>query len=215
VAGRDELPRLLSEHCAAIAERVDLPRELIELIGSVPSYYLRYVYAHDEAVREQLGGPNRAEVVARIERELLALYADPAVDEKPDLLAQRGGAFYSEAAVALVASLLGGAPGRHVVNVRNEGRLDFLADDAVVEVPAQVAAGAIAPVAVDALPALERGLVAHVSAYEELALDAALRGGRERIVRTLLAHPLIGQYDQAAQLTDALLRINAQFLSWT
>ena len=43
------------------------------------------------------------------------------------------------------------------------------------------------------------GLIAHVSAYEELALDAALRGGRDRVAKALLAHPLVGQYDLAEQ----------------
>ena len=86
----------------------------------VPSYYLRYFYAHDEVVREQLAAPSRAAEVAEIERRLLELYADPALDEKPELLAQRGGAFYSEAAVQLAAALLGDGPtSTHVVNLRN------------------------------------------------------------------------------------------------
>ena len=58
------------------------------------------------------------------------------------------------------------------------------------------------------------GLIAHVSAYEELALDAALRGGRDRVAKALLAHPLVGQYDLAGQLTDRLLAENAAFLPW-
>ena len=62
---------------------------------------------------------------------------------------------------------------------------------------------------------LFRGLIAHVSAYEELAQDAALRGGRDRVAKALLAHPLVGQYELAEQLTDRLLAENAQFLSWT
>ena len=59
-----------------------------------------------------------------------------------------------------------------------------------------------------------RGLTAHVSAYEELAVDAALRGGRDRVYEAMLAHPLIGQYDQAEQLTDLLIAENAEFLPW-
>ena len=38
------------------------------------------------------------------------MYADPTLVEKPDLLMERGGAFYSEAAVGLIASLLRGRP---------------------------------------------------------------------------------------------------------
>ena len=79
----------------------------------MPSYYLRYFYAHDEVVREQLASASRAPRWPRSSVELLELYADPTLDEKPELLAQRGGAYYSEAAVQLAAALLGdGAGGR-------------------------------------------------------------------------------------------------------
>jgi len=61
---------------------------------------------------------------------------------------------------------------------------------------------------------LLRGLIAHVYAYEELALDAALRGGRDRVYNALLAHPLVGQADQAQCLTDRLIAENAPYLPW-
>jgi len=67
---------------------------------------------------------------------------------------------------------------------------------------------------VAALHPLMAGLVAHVSAYEELAVAAARLGGRDRIYEAMLAHPLIGQYDLAEQLTDLLLAENAAFLPW-
>jgi 6-phospho-beta-glucosidase len=53
-----------------------------------------------------------------------------------------------------------------------------------------------------------------VSAYEEIALDAARRGGRDRVADALLAHPLIGQADLADRLADALVAANARFLPW-
>jgi len=153
--------------------------------------------------------------VAEIERELLELYADESLDEKPPLLARRGGAGYSEAAVELIASLLGSAGrGRHVVNLRNDGALPFLPDDFVVEVPAVVEPDGVRPVELPQLGPLERGLVTHVSAYEELALDAALRGGRERVFRALLAHPLVGQAEVADDLTDRMLAANKGYLNW-
>lgn len=71
-----------------------------------------------------------------------------------------------------------------------------------------------APLAVAALDPLFAGLVSHVSAYEDLALDAALRGGRERVFKALLAHPLVGQFDLAEGLTDRLLAHNKEHLAW-
>jgi 6-phospho-beta-glucosidase len=214
VDGADALPGLLASHAGDIAVHTGMPPSVLAELGAVPSYYLRYFYAHDAVVDEERGQPTRAEEVARIERELLRLYADPSCDRKPELLTHRGGAFYSEAAVALLASLVSDARDRQVVNVRNAGTLPFLDDDAVIEVPAVVGAGGAQPVPVAPLAPLMRGLVAHVSAYEELAVDAARRGGAGRVRAALLAHPLIGQYDLATRLTDLLIAENARFLPW-
>jgi 6-phospho-beta-glucosidase len=217
VDGRDVLPTILERHGDALAERLELPRALLDELGVVPSYYLRYFYAHDEVVRELLAAGTRAEEVLRIEAELLELYADPGLVEKPALLEQRGGAYYSEAAVELVSSLLGdgGSPGVRVANVRNDGALPFLADDAVVEVPCEVGASGAVPLPVEPLDPMYAGLVAHVSAYEDLALRAALRGGRRRVVDALLAHPLVGQWDLAVErLADDLIAGNAAHLPW-
>ncbi|MFG2665346.1 6-phospho-beta-glucosidase [Streptomyces sp. NPDC048387] len=213
--GEDVLPRLLAEHGEAIAADLRLPRAVLDRLGVVPSYYLRYFYAHDEVVRELGAKPSRAAEVAAMERELLALYADPALDEKPALLAKRGGAFYSEAAVELAAALLGGGgPAVQVVNTRNGVTLPFLPEDAVIEVQAAVDGSGPVPLAVPRPAPLYAGLLAHVTAYEDLALDAALRGGRERVARALLAHPLVGQFDLAEALTDRLLAHNKEHLPW-
>src|SRR5581483_2470546 len=136
--GRDALPELLAEHGDTLAEEVGLPRELVHELGALPSYYLRYFYLHDEVFEEQRDGEPRAVTVAQIERELLDLYRDPSLAEKPALLEQRGGAWYSEAATGLVTSLLTHDGEIHEVDVRNEGTLAGLATDDVVEVPARV-----------------------------------------------------------------------------
>jgi 6-phospho-beta-glucosidase len=214
VDGTDRLPALLAGHLGEIAAHVQSPESVLDTYSFVPSYYLRYYYLHDSVVAEQRRTGTRAAAVAAIEAELLRLYADPALDKKPELLGQRGGAFYSEAAVALLASLLADAGDVQVVNVRNGGTFGFLADEAVIEVPAVIGSGGPVPVPAEPLPPLLRGLVGHMSAYEELAVDAALRGGRPRVVSALLAHPLIGQYDLAEKMADRLIAENARFLSW-
>ncbi|AWE50318.1 6-phospho-beta-glucosidase [Streptomyces nigra] len=213
--GADVLPKLLAEHGDALAGDLRLPRVLLDRLGVVPSYYLRYFYAHDEVVREMRTKPSRAAEVAEMERQLLALYADPALDEKPELLSKRGGAYYSEAAVDLAAALLTGAGSPfQVVNTLNRGTLPFLPDDAVIEVQAAVGRDGAAPLPVPHVDPLYAGLMAQVTAYEDLALGAALHGGRDRVFRALLAHPLVGQFEYAEKLTDELIAHNREHLAW-
>ena len=50
------------------------------------------------------------------------MYRDPTLDEKPALLERRGGAFYSEAAAQLIASLHDGRGDVQVVDVATTGR---------------------------------------------------------------------------------------------
>ena len=216
VDGREVLPEILDGYGGRLSEEIELPLELIRRIGAIPSYYLRYYYAHDTVVEEQKKSPSRASAVAAMETALLEMYNDPSVDEKPELLAKRGGAFYSEAAVELIASLTNPADEAdvRVVNMRNNGTLPFLSNDTVIEVSAEVSSTGITAVPQSPLPAHMRGLIAHVSAYEELALDAAIRGGRDRVVQALLANPLIGQYDLSNRLGDALIAANEKYLPW-
>src|SRR5207248_4102060 len=108
VDGVDRLPELLAAHLYDLAAEQRMPTQILSTLDCVPSYYLRYFYCHDEVVNEERGAPTRGQKVAEIEAQLLGMYADPTLDTKPELLGQRGGAFYSEAAVGLIASLRSG-----------------------------------------------------------------------------------------------------------
>ena len=191
--GEDVLPTLLAEHGDELAEEVELPRRLLDEVSAVPSYYLRYFYAHDAVLREQADGEPRAAVVQEIERNLLDLYRDPGVDERPELLMQRGGAYYSEAALGLISSLTTGDGAVHVVDLRNEGTLAGLGRDGPEPLPQT-------PLAPELL-----GLVQHVAAYERLTLRAALSRDPTDARKALLAHPLIGQVELVDGLLDRLV----------
>jgi 6-phospho-beta-glucosidase len=210
----DRLPELIGNHAGEIAAEIGLPADFVRGLGAVPSYYLHFFYAHDLAVARLRGATTRAEQVAALERELLAMYADPALDHKPALLGERGGAYYSEAAVALIASLAAGTGDVQVVNVRNDGTLPFLPGESVIEVPARIGGAGPSPLPAAPVAPLLAGLIAHVSAYEELALDAAIRGGRDRVFAALLAHPLVGQIETAGRLADRLIAENSAHLAW-
>jgi 6-phospho-beta-glucosidase len=213
--GADVLPELLKTYGASFASDMGLPLAALKLLGQLPSYYLRYYYSHDRVLEEQLAeGRTRAEAVMEVERELLALYADESVTTKPDALSRRGGAFYSEAAIDLMASLNTDGCDVQVVNLANGSSLPFLPEDHVIEVSARVNSSGVEALPIEPLPDDQRSLIAAVAGYERLALDAAVRGGRDRVLRAMQAHPLVLQYDRAEALTDLLISNNRHYLPW-
>jgi 6-phospho-beta-glucosidase len=205
IDGRDVLADVIGAHGELIADEIELPLKLIEELGAIPSYYLRYFYAERAVVEEQRSEPPRAQVVAEIEHSLLELYRDPSLAEKPALLDERGGAFYSEAATQLVASLVGDRGDVQVVDIRNTGTLAGLQDDDVVEVPARITGDGPAPVAQPPLAPELLGLVQHVAAYERLAASAAVTRSADTARLALLAHPLVREYELADGLLGRLL----------
>jgi 6-phospho-beta-glucosidase len=130
------------------------------------------------------------------------MYRDPALAEKPALLEQRGGAYYSEAAVGLVRSLATDDGAIHEVDMRNGGTLAGLAADDVVEVPARVARAGPEPLEQAPLAPELLGLVQHVAAYERLAAEAAVTRDMVTARKALLAHPLVGQHEMAKELAE-------------
>ncbi|HEY7399345.1 MAG TPA: 6-phospho-beta-glucosidase [Actinomycetota bacterium] len=212
VEGVDRLAELLEAAADLVADEADMPVELVRALGAIPSSYLHYYYLTSEVLEHQRSHPSRAEEVMRIEAELLELYRDPELDVKPKLLEERGGAFYSDAAAALVASLHAGTGDVQVVNVRNVGAIPNLPADDVVEVSATIDRDGAHPIATAPLAPEMLGLVQHAKAYELLAIEAATTGNRTTALKALMANPLVGDYRVAAPLLDALLDANRELL---
>jgi len=210
--GEDVIADLMSAHGDEIAQDIGLSRRLLDELGVIPSYYLHYFYSHDAVLAEQLDGVPRATTVAEIERELLEMYRDPNLVEKPPLLEKRGGAFYSEAAIGLVGALAADSGEPHVVDVRNNGTVEGLADDDVIEVLADVGAGGAKPLPQAPVAPELLGLMQHVAAYERLAAEAAISGDPAIVGKALLTHPLIGQHPLSEELVDRLLEAGAAHL---
>ncbi|NLG79511.1 MAG: 6-phospho-beta-glucosidase [Firmicutes bacterium] len=190
---------------------------LLDALGMIPSYYLRYYYFHNILVEEekrqiQEGRGTRADQVMAIEKELFKRYADPGLSEKPAELSLRGGAWYSEAALACMSAIYNDRDEVHVLNVPSRGAVPDLPDDAVVETNCLVNGTGAHPVAQGPLPDSIRGLVQHVKAYERLTVEAAVRGDRDIAYLALLSHPLMPDACTARSLLQDILRANARYL---
>jgi len=213
-SGEDRLDELFDRFGPEVELESGVPIDVLRLQHALPSYYVHYYYGHDAEVAQQsaAGYRSRADVVAELETKLLEEYRDPALASKPAALSYRGGAFYSLAAVRLMASLHAGTGDVQVVDMRSDGAVPGLPDDAVVETTAVVDASGAHPLPQRALPPDMLGLVQHAKAYERLAVRAACSGSRDDVVRALLANPIVGQYPLAAELADELLAANRSLL---
>ena len=179
------LPDLLARRTATSSPtRSSCRASLLDAARRVPSYYLRYYYAHDEVLAEQLAGAVPApHAVPPSSASCSRSTPTRRSTRSPALLEQRGGAFYSEAAVDLLASAERDRGDVQVVNVRNDGTLPFLPDDHVDRGAGAASARRASTRAAGRRrsPTTLAGLIAHVAGYERLALDAAVHGGRDRV----------------------------------
>lgn len=187
--------------------------ELLETLGLIPNGYLNYFYNHDRILEEQkIAAKTRGEEVSEIEEALLEMYRDEKLREKPKLLEKRGGAFYSKAAVSLIAAIWKDKKETHIVNTLNRGAVPDLPEDCVVEVPASIGADGARPLATRPVPLAVRGTVEAIKAYEKLTVQAAVTGDMKLAVQALLAHPLVPGFDAARKLVTALLEAHRQHL---
>ena len=212
--GKDVLPELLEDpefvHFASSPDT-----EFLKTIGGIPSYYLNYFYNHEKCVADAKIRPTtRGEDCVAIEEDLLKMYQDETLTEKPALLDKRGGAFYSEAAVSLVDAIENDLNTIHVVNTINGGVLPFLQKDDVAEVKCVVGKDGPRP-----LPLINPnvnqhivGLIQGVKAYEKLAVQAGLNGDYNAGIAALLTNPLVGDSARARAVFNELLEAHKEYL---
>ncbi|MBE9916250.1 6-phospho-beta-glucosidase [Paenibacillus donghaensis] len=219
VNGEDKLDEMLTDTAGYSAKNVPAREwnpEFLQSLRALPSYYLKYFYMTDAMLEEQLEsfekGGNRAEVVKRVEEELFELYNDPDLTEKPKQLEQRGGAFYSEAAVNLMCSLYNGTNDIQTLNVANKGIIDFLPDDASIEVNCVVTKNGPLPLPLTKVPPMAVGLIHAVKTYERLAIDAAVTGDRGLAIQAMAHHPLVPSVEVAIKMLDEMLEANKEYL---
>jgi 6-phospho-beta-glucosidase len=218
LGGRDVLREALDEGYSGAMNRnipdVGFDIDCLRMAGGIPCGYLSYYYYRNKQLKKLLGAAeSRGEECVRIERDLLELYRNTELHEKPALLEKRGGALYSEAANSFVESLVTGDGGVHVVNLKNRGALEFMEYDDVVEIPARVGQGKAEPIPVKGFHNEHIiGMMRTLKAYEKHAVRAAISGDRLEALRAMAIHPLIGDFDAASKCFAEMLQAHREYL---
>ncbi|MDI3519195.1 MAG: 6-phospho-beta-glucosidase [Caldanaerobacter sp.] len=190
--------------------------EFIKSLGMYPCPYHRYYYLTDQMLKEQKEEAatvgTRGEVVKKLEKELFDLYKDPNLDVKPPQLEKRGGAHYSDVACSLISSIYNDKKDIHVVNVRNNGTIADLPDDVVIETNAVVDKNGAHPITIGHVSPKIRGLMQAVKAYEELTIEAGVRGDYYAALQALTTHPLVPSATIAKKILDDIIEQNKEYL---
>jgi 6-phospho-beta-glucosidase len=136
-----------------------------------------------------------------------------AAEGPPAMQARRIGG-YAGVALQVIAGLTGEQPGEVIVNTRNGASLAFLEPGDVVEVPALVHPGGVAPLATSPLPASPRGLVTEVKEYERAVVEAAVRGDASLAALALAMHPLVPGITVAREMMAEYRERHGQHLAY-
>ncbi|MCS6848159.1 MAG: alpha-glucosidase/alpha-galactosidase [Anaerolineae bacterium] len=97
-------------------------------------------------------------------------------------------------------------------NIRNDGCISNLPDDAIVEVPAIVNARGVHGIHVGPLPKGLAAIMRREVEIQELVVEAGVKGDRNAALQALLLDPHIHSYAQATHLLDDLLKAHAKYL---
>ena len=211
-SGRDAYPDLRRSLHDYAPEFQPLSRKLFETFGFYPSpgddhigEYLPYateycpMHGYDFEAAERY----KMETWERIGRMVRG--------EEPvtDLISRRSG----ERAFDIISGILTDSNHSELaVNIRNDGLISNLPQDAIVEVPAVVGSDGIAGVGIGKLPMGIAALCRTQIGVQELVVEAAVTGDRRTALQALLADPVIPGFHAAEKILDELLALEADYL---
>ena len=129
----------------------------------------------------------------------------------PEVLEMPKGEGYAGIAMDYIAAVESGQSRQVVLSVPNNGSIDGLADDDVVEITCTVDQSGAHPVHIGSVEPHIFSLITAVKAYERLSVRSILEGSVDCAVQALMAHPLIGSYNVAKGLISDFRQMEGQY----
>ncbi len=206
------------ETAISAANVYDVPwaYEFLKNLEAIPCVYHRYYWMKDEMLEHSLNEYRnnnlRATAVKEVEKELFKKYSDPSLDVKPPELEKRGGAYYSDTACNLMASIHNNKGDVQAVNTLNGGAVSCLPGDVVVEVSSRITSEGPLPVCTKDLPTACRGLVQQMKAYELQACQAAVSGNYGDALVAIITNPLVQSQNVGRKVLNDLLIAHSDYL---
>ena len=214
----DKYAHLKAEDTIQMKNFVSLPYSpsFINGLHAIPCPYHNYYFFTKEQLEEELEqfktGTVRGEVVSKTEEELFELYSHEELQEKPEQLAKRGGAKYSDAACNLIQSIYNNTGDIQYVDVKNNGAIADLPLDSAVEIACRITSDGPQPIATGELKLPISGYVHMMKTFERMVIEAAVSGDRDLAVAALNLNPLCPSDEITNKVVDELLEAHKEYL---
>lgn len=193
------------DRTAEVIEEVDsldlgINSEWIKNLEVIPLPYLKYYYHHStEVEKAKEKDILRAEELIETSDEIAkALEESP--ETIPELIYQRGAIWYSDVIVPLIAAMVNDKNEEFILNIANNGLLEGIADEVIVEVATIVNGSGIRALEVGEIPLQVKSLLQQEANYRNLATQAAISQAKGDILKALVVNPQVPNYEIAYQI---------------
>jgi 6-phospho-beta-glucosidase len=204
VDGVERLPEALAQEGPHKA--MGLAPEIGQISGVLPHMYFKYFFHPERMLEKQRkSGVSRARELQQLETELLEVYSQHQGTEKPDALKRRSAVWYDEVVVPALVGLAFGEHKRLAVNITNNGLIDGLADDTIIEISSEIKDGQLySPKPRQLPPPALFGMLQANALYEHTLVEAIVHDSKDLLLQAFLISPLVPSYEVAREIVDAL-----------
>jgi 6-phospho-beta-glucosidase len=193
-------------------KKLGVDPEVIRITEAVPSPFLKYYYHPDKQIEKaKKRGMTRGEELKELEGEFLKAYSDEKFRMdiervKALLFRKRYPVWYEYGVVPVLISLFGKAHNTHIIIHKNNGSVDVLEDDDIVETSTFIDQNGIKPISGGVIPVTGMGLLKSVACYERLSVYAVFHPSEDTLLKALLCHPLVPSYSVARASLPYLMK---------
>lgn len=118
---------------------------------------------------------------------------------------------YAGVALKYIRLERAGGSGNMVLCAPNNGALDFLQDNDIIEVTCTITKDGVTSHRFGGVSEDKKRLISAVKLYERLASKAILHKDRASAIKALLVHPLVNSYSLAQKLADRYIELNKEY----
>lgn len=199
--------------------RFDFSLRLFKLYGLLPQprYYWRYHLDQDALIEEQRSGKYVTMAAFYLKHRVPRVFQGleerfTKISKDFQTLRRKGGGGHGDLAVRVMNAIINNVGEIFSVNVPNRGAISNFPDSAIVDITGTVDRMGAHPFAMGPLPKEILGYQYSLVLAQELAVDAALSGSRNDLLKAIVAHPLVNSVDAAEKAMDELLQLQAEWL---